>query len=235
MKSNKIIHFTQAAYSSLGAGLIALVSGFNPLAFILVSILASIVLPAQGAGSLFSIFYAPGCDGDILTHECDPCPTKELGRVRGVAYVHQDVAFSDETDEAEWNTYIEAGLVVIIPETNGSFDGGTPTFSTGFGDVPESYDSSEFKINYKDPNFLGNCVFYNSLRRSRNWRVCWRTETRAYLSTVACTAYGKSPVADDIKSSVVWEVEVKFTQADTPCPFVIPDGIFQCFDVIPTP
>jgi hypothetical protein len=179
-----------------------------------------------------SIYYPSGCDDDLLEHNCDPCPAGEHGRVRGVAFVKKTFDFTDITDPTEWEAGIAAGDIVIIPETNGTYDGGTPQFGPGYGDTPERYLGSEFKVNYRDPNYIGNCDFYNKIRKSRNWKIAYLSETQIRLSTGTATVFGKDAIADDLNSEIVWEVEAKFKQTDTSCPSDIPDGIFRCFDVI---
>lgn len=179
-----------------------------------------------------SIYYPSGCDSSLQDHVCDPCPTTEGGRIRSIAYVHKDFEFTDPADPSEWETGIASGDIIVIPETNGSFDGGTPTFGTGYGSTNQRYLGSEFKINYKDPNWYGNCDFYNTIRNNRNFKIAFCTENYVRISTATATVYGKDPVQDDLNSEVVWEVEVTFKQSDTPCPYAIPDGIFTCFEVL---
>jgi len=179
------------------------------------------------------IFYPAGCDEDLLAHICDPCPDVEGGRIRGIAFVHKTFAFSNPSTAAEWEQGVVDGKIIVIPETHGTFDGGTAQFGPGFGDVPESYLGSEFTLNYFDPNYIGNCDFYNTIRKSRSWKVAYVTETQVHVSSVASTVYGKAPVADDLNSQVVWEVQVKFSQENSPCNYDKPEGIFRCFEVQP--
>lgn len=180
--------------------------------------------------SVRQLFYYPaGCDS-ALHHNCDPCEADELGRIRGVAYIKKDYVFADPTSPAEWTAAITAGSIIIIPKTNGSYDGGTPKEGPGYGDSPSVYIGSDFVLKYKDPNYKSNCAFYNGLKRSRNYKVAFLTETLIHISAKACVVLPKHPVADALDSKVEWDVEVKWTDKDFPCPVAIPTGIFDnCF------
>ena len=236
MKFKKVNRFANVLmFAILLVGLAAPALSLSPLeagAGVAALVTASyfIQLPAGSLAS--SLFYPEGCDADLGSHVCDPCPTKELGRVRGVAFIRNDYTFTDYEDTAQWETGILSGQIFVIPETNGTYDGGTPTYSTGFGDADQSYDSSTFKLVIKDPNFLGNRAFYNALKKSRNYRVAWRSQTILQISDVACTAVGKAPIADDIKSVRTRDVEITFTQSDDPAEYTMPDGVFVCSEVV---
>ncbi len=236
MKFNKFIRFANTLmFALIIVGLAAPAMSFSPLeAGVAVAALvgASYIVKLSAGSLASSLFYPEGCDADLGSHVCDPCPTKELGRVRGVAFIRNDYAFTDYSDTAQWAAGIESGQIFVIPETNGTYDGGTPTYSTGFGDADQSYDSSTFKLVVKDPNFIGNRAFYNALKKSRNYRVAWRSETILQISDVACTAVGKAPIADDIKSVRTRDVEITFTQSDDPTEVTMPDGVFVCTEVV---
>ncbi len=176
------------------------------------------------------IYYPAGCAEELNPHNCDPCEDQEHGRLRGVAFVHKTYTFVDPTDPTEWQTAIAAGHIIIIPKTNGSYDGGTPKEGPGYGDAVSTYLGSDFSAKYKDPNYTSNCAFYNGLKRSRNWKFAYLTETKVHITSTACVVLPKNPVADDLNSIVEWDIEVKWSHKDFACPFDIPEGIFdECF------
>lgn len=177
------------------------------------------------------LYYPTNCDEEIPQHICDPCETQEHGRIRGVAYIHKSYAFADPTDPSEWQSAIAAGHVIVIPKTNGSYDGGTPIEGPGYGDSPTTYIGSNFSATYKDPNYQNNCGFYNGLKRSRNFKFAYLTETKVHITNKTVTVLPKNPVADDITSLVEWEVNVKWVDKDFACSYDIPEGIFECFIV----
>jgi len=177
--------------------------------------------------------YYPGnnCQDNVPEHLCDPCLTIELGGIRSVAFIEEDFTFTNPASASEWNTGILAGQIIIIPLTYGTFDGGVPQEGQGFGDSPTSLDGYDFLLNYADPNFNGNCDFYDNLKNARNaYKVSWRTETLIYLSDKTVTILPKFPIAQDVKSKVVWSVDVKWTSKNLPCSYTAPD-VFDCTQV----
>lgn len=175
------------------------------------------------------IYYPASCDEETPQHICDPCDTQEHGRIRAVAFIHKSYSFTDPSNPTEWTDAINAGKVIVIPKTNGSFDGGTPKEGPGYGDAVSTYLGSDFVLKYKDPNYQNNCGFYNGLKRSRNYKVAYLTETKVHIAATTCVVLPKNPVADDINSIVEWDVEVKWQDNDFACPSDIPEGIFECF------
>ena len=93
-------------------------------------------------------YYPSGCDENITDHTCGTCGV-ELSRVRGTAFVNKSyyAALSvDFEDEALWNAGIASGAIIVYPETQGEFDGGTPNMGQGYGDTEESLNSYTFLL-----------------------------------------------------------------------------------------
>lgn len=180
-----------------------------------------------------SIYY-PGsdCGAQIAGYSSSCCPVKEGARVRHVWFQKSSFAFTDPTDANEWTTAINALNVIIIPNVRGSSDGGSWTTSEGFGDTVEEPESYEETVTYTDPNYLNNVDNYNALARSKSYLFGFCTQTLGYLSSQAATFKPKRPISTSVKESVYGEVEVKFVQTVQPIPFVYPQSIFDCFQVI---
>ena len=176
-----------------------------------------------------SVYYPSGCGEETPNHYCDPCATDEHGRVRSVAFIKKDFEFIDPSNEQEWIDGINSGNIIIIAETNGSFDGGTPKEGPGYGDTTSTYLGSDFVLKYKDPNYKQNCHFYNTINKSRNYKVAYRTETLVHISDKTAYINAKPAVQDDLTSTVVWDVDVKWSSSNIPCPYEMPDGVFTCF------
>lgn len=180
-------------------------------------------------GPIIMLYYPTPCADDTLNHNCDPCEEDEHGRVRSVFFIHKSFTFVDATNPTEWTDGINAGLIIVIPKTNGSFDGGTPKEGPGYGDAVSAYIGSDFSLKFNDPNYVSNCTFYNRLKQSRNWKPGYCTENFAHISNKPGVVLPKNPVQDDLTSKVVWDVEVKWFDKDIACPTAIPEGIFdQC-------
>lgn len=179
------------------------------------------------------------CDDEIIAPVCDPCLDEiELGRVRSIAFIHKDIfaaVAANPTDANTWAQGIQDKKLFVIPETQGAFDGGSPNEVAGYGHVSTRVVGYEFVLSYKDPAYKANCGFYNSIKGSTKWHVAYATDTLTRISGKPVSIAPKSPIGDDDKSEVVWEVDVKWTEKDHPCPFETPDGIFTCTPIEPVP
>lgn len=172
------------------------------------------------------------CEDEVVAPSCDPCLDDiEHGRVRGVSYVHKSyypTIMEDPTNAAAWAAGIASKLIFVIPETLGSFDGGAPVETTGYGDAQTKIVGYNFVLNHKDPNYKANCAFYNSIKGSANWHLAFRSEKLTRITSNPVTIIPKSPIAEDLNSEVVWDVENKWSQGDQPCPFDTPADVFVC-------
>ena len=171
-----------------------------------------------------SIYY-PGC-ADITPPVCSDCPDKELAGIRSLFFKKKSYSFIDITDPTEWTTAICNEDVIVLPYTRGSLEM-AESLSAGFGDTLQDLDSYEFTLNVFEPNYLNNCSFWNTIKKSKDYQVGYRTETKLYCSQNNALIVPKAPVAEDLKAKVVWNVMIKFTQEDIPCPYDIPVGIFD--------
>lgn len=178
----------------------------------------------------YQIYYPSGCGSTVPDHYCNPCDTMENGRVRSVAFIADDFTFVDPTNRTEWITGIAAKKIIIIPKTNGSFDGGSEVESPGYGDQVTKLVGYNFQVTYNDPNYRLNADFYNGIKNSTSYRFAYRTSTQTHIVAVTVQAIPKNPVAEDITSEVVWNVLVKWADDDLPIPYNTPTGIFECFD-----
>lgn len=176
-----------------------------------------------------SVYYPTSCDEETPNHFCDLCADDEHGRVRSVALIKKDFEFVDPSNAQEWLDGINSGDIIIIPETNGSFDGGTPKEGPGYGDTLSTYLGSDFVLQFKDPNYKQNCVFYNAINKSRRYKVAYRTESLIHISDKTAFINAKPGVLDDLTSTVVWDVTTKWASSNIPCAYEMPDGVFTCF------
>lgn len=180
-----------------------------------------------------AVYYPSDCEVEIPDHICDPCETKEKGRIGSTAFIKTSFEFTDPSDPTEWQTGINVRDIIIIPEVLGSFDGGTEVEGPGYGRQSTSLLGYNFTANFKDPNYKGNCDFYNLLKNSRAWKFAFKTETQIHITTNPVQVIPKNPVTEELNSDVVWDVTVKWDDQNLPCPFDEPAGIFTCFTVAP--
>jgi len=178
----------------------------------------------------YQVYYPSSCNTAVPDHYCNPCGSRENGRVRSVAFIADDFTFTDPTNRTEWITGIQAKKIIIIPQTNGSFDGGAEVEIPGYGDQVSSLVGYNFTLTYNDPNYALNADFYNGIKNSRSYKIAYRTSSQIHLSQVNVQVIPKNPVAEDITSEVVWNVTVKWADDDLPIPYTTPTSIFECFD-----
>jgi len=174
-----------------------------------------------------SVYYPSNCDDLVPDHICDPCEEIEQGRVRSVAFIKNTFDFTDPSNPTEWTNGFQSGDIILIPMTSGTFDGGAEVESAGFGDQATRLTGYNFQLQYQDPNYKLNCTFYNTLKNSRQYRVAYRTGSQIHINDTTVQVIPKNPVQDDINSSVVWDVLVKWSGKDVPCPYDVPPGIFD--------
>lgn len=178
-----------------------------------------------------TISYATGCDDQLFGHVCDNCPDGVEARVYALACVDDALEFADPTDTAEWNTHIQSGQIIIIPDIRGEFDGGAPEYGDGFGKILEKLKRYRFKLTYEEEILVSNWAFYNSLKKSRT-RRCWPVfGGYVWMTDKPAKWAPKIPVSTNPLDEVYWNVEVDWTGADIPEPVIEPSGIFTCFTV----
>lgn len=181
----------------------------------------------------YPIYYPAGdCGTNLPDHLPAVCPNEnvEQGRVRSVAMIQKDYLpdiAADPSDPAPWIAGIQTKKIRIIFETQGSYDGGTPVMSAGYGDLKERITAYDHVLTFKDPAYKTNGAFYNALFQSNQWVPAWRSETQIHVASKPATWKPKNEIGEDISSDVVWTVEAAVTQSDLILPFDIPAGIFD--------
>lgn len=174
-------------------------------------------------------YYPSTCDDQVPVHVCDPCASREFGRIRAVAFIKVGFDFIDPTNLLEWETAVQDGNVILIPAVHGSLPDPSETLGVGYGDTTETLLGFEYALQYFDPNYKGNCDFYNALKRSQTWRIMYKTSSQGHITSETVTVIPKPPIEDDLNSEVVWNVTVKWKGEDHPCPFDFPEAVLQCY------
>lgn len=169
-----------------------------------------------------------------LTHVCDPCDTPEMGRVRSLILIKRGTQIAIPLVKQDWKNAIEAGNIIIIPKTIGSFDGGTPVMGDGYGDEIERKIADDYVLTVKDPAYKENVEFWKSAEKEK-WHIGFVSETQLHIvndSTVRLTA--KAPIEEGTETRVVWNVELKWRSKNYPT-VIDKDTIedfLECFDLI---
>lgn len=226
----KTLKITSALIFAIAMALFLSASGLPAIWIFAVLILLSFVPMPKGL-AFMAISYPTDCDDDVPAHECSDCEDVEGAGIRGIAFIKEDYTIANPLLAADWVTGIESGDIIIIPKTRGSFDGGAPQTGPGFGNQKVRYKTTDYSLTYFDPGYTGNRAFYNAIKRQQNYKVAYLTETIVHLTDKVCQVLPKAPVVDDISGEVVWEVMVQWTSKNEPTHYVVPAGVFVCFEV----
>lgn len=175
------------------------------------------------------------CSGNsqALVHTCDPCDSAELGRVRSLVLINPGTTITIPFDLNQWKQGIEAGTIIIIPKTIGSFDGGSPVYGNGYGDETERKLADEYVLSVKDPAYKQNVDFWSAAEKE-TWNIAYRSESLLNYVKANVKLTAKAPIEEDLASEVVWNVELKWKHKDKPkVSDVAPiEQLFKCFDVV---
>jgi len=151
---------------------------------------------------------------------------KGIRRYKEFGVEKNTFTFTDITNPTEWTNAICNKNVYVIPFTRGSL-AVTPVEAQGFGDSTTVNDGYDYVLSVFDPNYTGNCNFWSDIAKRRDFNVMYRTETKIHQSTNTVGIAVTAPVEEDIKSKVLWNITVKWSQEDPLCPLDIPVGIFD--------
>lgn len=178
--------------------------------------------------------YYPGCPtGDIPFYYCDPCRFKEKARIRSVFLVTaQYKPLFDVNPESTivWQTGIAGENIIVIPETTGTLEVPDPLTGPGYGDLVETILGSDFTLTWRDPNYIPNCNFYNTIP-TKSFYVGYRTGSTCAISTELATISASASITENIEDDVVWTGRAVWRSLIQPCPFKTPEGIFVCFNL----
>lgn len=168
-----------------------------------------------------------------LTHVCDPCDTPELGRVRSLILIKRGTTIEMPLVKTEWQNAIEAGNIIIIPRTIGSFDGGTAVVGDGYGNETERKLADDYVLSVRDPNFADNVEFWENAE-NEVWNVAFVTQTKLHYVNSDVRLTAKAPVEEGLDTRVVWNVELKWRSQTKPkvVDYAAISDFLKCFDIV---
>lgn len=171
-------------------------------------------------------------DSNALVHVCDPCLEAELGGIRSFALIKKGTVIDIPFVLASWTAAVEAGNIIIIPESNGTFDGGTPKMGSGYGNSKERKLGDDYILAVKDPNYAANIEFWEAAEKE-TWNAAFRTGSQLQYIYADVKVTAKAPVEADVDSEVVWNIEAKWfsTAKPTASPYAPLDTLFKCFEL----
>jgi len=174
-------------------------------------------------------YYPSNCN-TIENHIACACGV-ELARVRSVALIHKSFyqqLMSDPESPIIWQAGITAGFIIVLPQTQGEYNGGSPIFGRGFGYSEETLVAYNFIVNYKDPDYVDNLRHYNSITGSRNFYIAFCSESVMRISQRPGTLIATNPVTNSLKDEVNFMLSYKWVHDKMPLEYSVPDGVFVC-------
>lgn len=172
----------------------------------------------------------PSCITTLPDYICESCNPSEANKIRAVAFVKKGVVFADPTyqDSDEWATLVNAGDAWIINEVNGSYDGGSPNFQTGWGDAIEKLSGITHIANWMVQWTCENTEFFNNLNFQQDLEFFFVTENHLQYSGITANSFAKAEVTDDMNSVRTWAVETKWSNKNLPTCFDRPEIFASC-------
>ena len=174
-------------------------------------------------------------DTQELQYVCDPCEITEGGGVRSLCLLKKGTTIPNPYTQLDIDILVGAGLMHVMAETRGSFDGGTPKMITGYGDNKERQIGTDYVLQVKDPIFADNYGFWEAVEKIEDWNIAFRTETQLAVVSDDVTITTKAPAEEGIDTEVVWDIECKWFSKTKPA--IQPysgkfDTILKTLDVI---
>jgi len=177
-------------------------------------------------------YYGSSCDSHIVDPECSVCiDNYELAGIGAAAFVHSSykaTLMADVSNRTTWLTGRSNGLIKLLPNIRGDFDGGTPKEGPGYGRRTSTYIGSDFKGKLYDGNYIDNAAFWDSILGTSDWHICIVTESQVHVSDAPATISAANPIADDIGKIMEWVADYKFFQKGLFLPHPAPEGLFDC-------
>lgn len=156
------------------------------------------------------LIYKTCVDGSFdEAYTCDPCFTAENGNVRSLVLIRKGTAIAFPLVKFDWELQVGLGNIFIMPETRGSFDGGTPKYITGYGSVKEKKVGDDYVLSVKDPNYVNNVAFYQEAEKHL-WNIAYLSETQLNYVAQDVTITAKAPIEEDLETDVAWNLELKW-------------------------
>lgn len=187
--------------------------------------------------------------GGVPEYMCDPCTEGEKGRVRSVMFIDESllatlsvlaVGKANIESKAWVETQIEAGLIIIVPNVRGTYDGGISSKITGFGDVKEKVIGKIHTVVFNDPNHKENGAFYAALEdNAKQYVLAFRTASELRVGSLVLESFeAKDVVEEDTESLVLWNGTAVWTQKGTAKTLAIYDAteilsVFNCIEPLP--
>lgn len=160
---------------------------------------------------------------------CNVCDEKELGGIRGVAWVRVGTPMPDPTSLQTWKNAVCNGLAYLIPAVTGTSDGGAAVEIAGYGDHVSTLTGMNFAVSYRHPWTLANQTFYNRLMRVYGWELWYATDTKLFRAGKSTFAHAAIPITEDKAGMLEYTVNTKWASKELPFGYDASTVVAQLF------
>lgn len=163
------------------------------------------------------------CYNDTLTHAYTPCKY-ELGRIRSVILFDLQFEITQfiellqtdmEAAKSMFDSAYQMGLVHIIANTSGTYNGGEPKTADGYYQDETRLLRHNYNLQFNDPSFEDNLYFWQQAEHHR-WYIAWKTETLLRLVSQPVNIVATDPVEDELTSTITWHIEATWSSKVKP-------------------
>ena len=150
----------------------------------------------------------------------------EGGSIVAVAFIDDQVEFTDVTDPNEWI----GQNIVILPEVRGLYQKFASSEVEGKGRQSTRVTGRKHAIIVKVEAVKGNEAFWNILNKATNYKLAFVTsqDYSTMFYTEKNVSIDAGPVIErNLDSIVQWEVSVKWSDLRVPQITDVPPGIFD--------
>lgn len=182
---------------------------------------------ALGGAAILGLGFGLTTDCETIPdYTCGPCGASEPGRIRGIAYVRKGVLVVDPHLDATWETLVGNGDAIMIPFTNGMYDGGKATKADGFGDQDSRSTGRKHQITYSHLDVVENVAFYDAMNYTNNFEIWFVTGTKLWKTGITAYIDAGAPIEGALDSEIVWKVTCEWSYKYNPFPYERPPTVF---------
>jgi len=155
----------------------------------------------------------------------------ELGGIVAVALIAkgQNPTLANLREATFWTSKLNASpqKYFLIPDTRGSYPGGTPVEEDGFGRVPVKRTGADHEMTFEVLNIEDNRNFMAAVNQTDQWDIVYVTMDNLGFYAQDASVYGTPVIDQSIKSTARWKVSVKWSDdLSNPQVFEAPAAIF---------
>lgn len=154
----------------------------------------------------------------------------ELGGIVGVGLIYSTE--EPTTTQLQNPTFWEDQFDVSpqrywnIPDTRGSYPGGTPTEEDGYGKNSIRRTGADHEATVEVEGIELNRDFFDGVNKRKKWHVVFVMNSGLMLYVRDVSIWAKIVVDQNIKTAARWNMSFKWSSFDLPVVLTEPEGIF---------